>query len=633
MKNRLFIVFCLFTLIGLQAKSQRGLRLPRSGIVSFPLKLSSPDSKLQIIFNRRADGGLTYSFAARSKTLIKTSKVGLSDLGAAVPAKVTFKSVNSVWKPVWGKRAVVPEVYNEFTLDVKVYQIIVRAYNDGIAFRYQFAKEKAIADLTQFNFGGNYTAWYYNGESANIGPEKLSDCDGKRLPVMTIKADDRNYMAIHEADLWWGEPLVLQSQKGETLFSVASKPSTAWMVVMYGTQPGQLADSHLLELLNPAPPKGVDFSWVKPGVAVWDWRIAGAQMDGFTYDMSLPSWKKMVDFASANHMRYLALDADWYGPEFGKDSDPLKGGKVAQVHEIIRYGKTKNVGIWLYLNDVGGRRFPIEQTLKQYSDWGAAGIKYGFMSGNPAEKNERTRMITALCAKNHLLCDFHDGPVHPYGQMRTYPNAVTREYCQAQLDGSTPLEPRTFVTSVFVNMLAGPLDMNNGLADLNQRGRIHHPSYTTNTTLAGEAARTLITFSGVTVIPDIPEAYQKHPEILKFISAQKMPWLASKTINGEIGEYIVMARQAADKTWLIGAATNQDARELDIPLSFLKKGKYKALIIQDGDDADYRTRNESYKSSSKEVSATDVLHVKLAPGGGACVLIKLITRKNAFLSM
>jgi alpha-glucosidase len=622
MKYRLLIIICLFTSIGNWAKSQRSLNLPRSGTVKFPLKLSSPDNKLQITLSRSADGDVTYSFAAHSKTLITSSAIGLSGMGNPVPTKVTFKSVNAVWKPVWGKRAVVPEVYNECALDVKVYRIILRAYNDGIAFRYVFPKEKAMADLTQFNFSGNYTAWYYNGESANIGPEKLSDCDGKRLPVMTIKADHQNYMAIHEADLSWGEPLILQSRKSETLFSVASKPNTAWKVVMYGTTPGQLVDSHLLELLNPAPPKGVDFSWVKPGVAVWDWRIAGAQVDGFTYDMSLPSWKKMMDFASANHMRYLALDADWYGPEFGKDSDPLKGGKVAQVHEIMRYGKTKNVGIWLYLNDVGGRRFPIEQTLKQYSDWGAAGIKYGFMSGTPAEKNERTRMITALCAKNHLLCDFHDGPVHPYGQMRTFPNAVTREYCQAQLDGSTPLEPKTFVTSVFVNMLAGPLDMNNGLADLNQRGRIHHPAYATNTTLVGEAARTLITFSGVTVIPDIPESYQKHPEILRFIASEKMPWLESKTIKGEIGEYIVMARQAADKTWLIGAATNQDARELDIPFSFLKKGKFKALIIQDGDDADYRTRNESYKSSTKEVSATDVIHVKLAPGGGACILIK-----------
>lgn len=622
MKTKILIAFILFTSFLLQAKGECRVRKVPSGSVIFPVVITSPNSRLKLKFTHHPDGEITYSFTANSKTIITNSKVGLSGVGKPVLIGSSTHSIRSVWKPVWGKRAIVPENYNELTLDLKTYKIIVRAYNDGIAFKYNFSKEKAIDDLTQFNFSGNYTAWYYNGESANIGPEKLSDCNDKRLPVMTIKVDNNNYLAIHEANLSWGEPLVLRSEKNENLFTIASKPNNAWKVIMYGTKPGEMVDSHIIELLNPPPSKDLDFSWVKPGVAVWDWRIAGAQVDGFKYDMSLPSWKRMVEFASENNIRYLALDADWYGPEFGKDSDPLKGGKVAQVHEIIQYGKTKNVGIWLYLNDVGGRKYPIDLTLKQYGDWGAAGIKYGFMSGSPAEKNERTRMITELCAKNHLLCDFHDGPVHPYGQMRTFPNAVTREYCQAQLDGSTVLEPKTFVTSVFVNMLAGPLDMNNGLADLKQTGRIHNPAYSANSTLAGEAARTLITFSGVTVLPDIPEHYKKHPEILKFIASQKMPWLESKTIKGEIGEYIVMARRASDKTWLIGVATNENSRELDIPLSFLKKGKYKALIIQDGDDADYRTPDESYKTSHRAVSPTDTLHVKIAPGGGACILIK-----------
>jgi alpha-glucosidase len=622
MKNRILIILFLFTSLSLHA--EHGHSITRNNLRSdiFPLIVTSPNSKLKLKFSYNKNEEIIYSFSANAKIIITDSRVGLSGTDKPVLTSSSRHSTKSVWKPVWGKRAIVPENYNELTLDLKAYKIIVRAYNEGVAFRYEFPKETAVDDLTQFNFSGNYTAWYYNGESANIGPEKLADCSDKRLPVMTIRVDDNNYLAIHEADLPFGEPLVLQSKKSETLFTIASKPSNSWKVIMYGNKAGELVDSHLIELLNPPPPKGMDFSWVKPGVAVWDWRIAGAQIDGFKYDMSLPSWKRMVDFASANNIHYLALDADWYGPEFGKDSDPLKGGKVAQVHEIINYGKTKNVGIWLYLNDVGGRKFPIDITLKQYGDWGAAGIKYGFMSGSPAEKNERTRIITELCAENHLLCDFHDGPVHPYGQMRTFPNAVTREYCQAQLDGSTVLEPKTFVTSVFVNMLAGPLDMNNGIADLTQAGRLHGAAYSSNTTLSGEAARTLITFSGVTVIPDIPENYKKHPEILQFIASQKMPWLESKTIKGEIGEYIVMARQASNNTWLIGAATNEDSRELDIPLTFLKKGKYKALIIQDGNDADYRTPNESYKTLRREVSRTDVIHVKLAPGGGACVLIK-----------
>jgi alpha-glucosidase len=440
---------------------------------------------------------------------------------------------------------------------------------------------------------------------------------------MTVKVDSATYLALHEADLSSGEPLQLQAAKGETTFTIASQPTTAWKVVMYGKTPGDLVDSHLLELLCPPPAKGQDFSWVKPGVALWDWRINGARTENFTYNMSLPSWKRMVDFAAANQLPYLVLDADWYGPEFGKESDPVKGGKVAQVHELIAYGKGKGkgVGIWLYLNDVGGRNYALDETLKRYHDWGAVGIKYGFMSGTPAEKNQRTRLITELCAQNRLLCDFHDGPTHPYGQMRTFPNAVTREYCKAQSDGHQVVQPKTFVTSVFVNMVAGPLDMNNGSASLAQTGRVDNSSPVPST-LAGEAARTLIVFSGATIIPDIPENYQKHPELLRFIAAQKMPWRASKTVQGEIGEYIVMARQAQDKTWLVGAATNEQARELTIPLTFLGQGRYTASLVQDGPEADYRTQHESYTTDTKQVSATDVIRVKLAPGGGACLLLK-----------
>ena len=77
-----------------------------------------------------------------------------------------------------------------------------------------------------------------------------------------------------------------------------------------------------------------------------------------------------------------------------------------------------------------------------------------------------------LCAKNHLLVDFHDGPVHPYGQMRTWPNAVTREFCHAQLDGHHVFVPKTFVTTVFVNMVAGPIDMNNGRCLGSKAGRL-----------------------------------------------------------------------------------------------------------------------------------------------------------------
>jgi alpha-glucosidase len=232
-------------------------------------------------------------------------------------------------------------------------------------------------------------------------------------------------------------------------------------------------------------------------------------------------------------------------------------------------------------------------------------------------------LITELCARNKLLCNFHDGPVHPYGQMRTWPNAVTREFCHAQLDARRVFQPKTFVTTVFVNMLAGPIDMNNGMFDLRQGpntrvdNKLEVPS-----TLVSEAARTLITFSGATILPDVPEYYQKYPGLLRFLAAQQQPWRGSKTLSGVIGEYIVMARQAADGRWLIGAATDEQGRELDVRLDFLPEGRFQATIIQDGEQAHYLKNRETQRVDQRAVTRKDVLPVKLAPGGGACVLLE-----------
>jgi alpha-glucosidase len=578
----------------------------------------SPDGKLQLKFMAGADSTLYYSFVADGKILLKPSPMGPEIKGRLVLKNKTSRLVSDTWTPIWAKRSVVPDHYNEIVLEFNLYTLEARVYNDGIAFRYR--NEDAEKELTAFQFADNFTAWYYKIEDHNVGPEKLNDAEGERMPVMTVKADSVRYMAIHEAALEQGEPLRLNVQKGTALFTVPSKKARAWRVILFGRSPGALVDSHLIELLNPKPAAGADFSWVRPGVAVWDWRINGAVADGFRYDMSLPSWKRMVDFASANGMKSLVLDADWYGPEFNKDSDPLKGGKVEQVKEIIAYGKEKKVGVWLYLNDVAGKEFPLEQILRQYGEWGAAGIKYGFMRGNYEEKNRQTRLITELCAQHHLMVDFHDNPVHPYGQMRTWPNAVTREYNHAQSDARRVFQPKTFVTAVFVNMIAGPLDMNNGAMDMMQKGRVDNPM-PIPATITAEAARTLIVFSGATIIPDIPENYNKHPQILKYIAAEKMPWKESKTLAGEIGEYIVMARQASDGSWLIGAATNENARTLTIPLDFLGGSAFEAMIVQDGSDADYRNNKESYQVNQKMVKRGDAITVKLAPGGGACILL------------
>ena len=609
--------------------------------------LTSPDGKLELSVQKDSAGIWEYTFAGNKEELIKGSRLGYMSVSQGVipsaewPVSASEQWHEGIWKPVWGKRKEVKDHYNELTLTfaapegqqgLDTLKIVFRAYNDGLAFRYVVPETEKQSveikqELTQYNFAGDYTSWFYNGEYHNLGPDKLTEVDGNRMPVMTVQAGENQYMAYHEANLTEGEPLTLTSRKGETLFEVSSKPSvlnagsaSAWRVLLYGTEPGTLVDSHLIELLNPDP-EG-DFSWVKPGMAVWDWRINVAVTDdGCHYTLSYPSWIGMVDFAAEQGFKYLVLDANWYGPEFASDSNPTTGDKAKDVQRLLAYPKEKGVGVWLYLNDVGGRKYPIEQTLKQYGEWGAAGVKYGFMNGTPEEKNHWTRTITQLCAENKLLVDFHDGPVHPYGQMRTWPNAVTREFCHAQLDAHRVFEPKTFVTTVFVNMLAGPVDMNNGMFDLRQGPTTRVDENTpVPSTVVSEAARTLITFSGVTIVPDIPEMYRKYPELLDFLSSEKMPWKESKTLLGRIGEYIVMMRETED-AYLVAAVTNEEERTLSIPLSFLPEGSYRARLMLDGDDAHYLTNRESYQVKELQVKSGDNISVKLAAGGGACLKI------------
>ena len=604
-------------------------------------EVKSPDKKICFKLNLDIHQRLLYKITVAGVDVIDWSALGYVNNLEEVPFTLDLEAITkrpqkskNVWKPLWGKRSQVKDVYNWASFNIPgnagIIDLDLRVYNEGVAFRVSGLPE-TIYENTEFNFAGDYTAWYYNGERHNIGPEKLSDANGERLPIMIIKAADNLYMGLHEADLSAdGWPMRLNSEAGSTSFKVIPEKISdhkgeyigAWRVLMVGKTPGDLVDSHLIELLNPEP-QG-DFSWVRPGVYLWDWRIDGAVWEGYRYGMNYESWVKMIDFAAEQGFQGLVLDANWYGPEFEKDSDPTKGDKARDVQRIIKYGKDKGVGVWLYLNDVAGTNYPIEETLAQYEEWGASGVKYGFMNGTPQEKNRKTQEITALCAKHHLMVDYHDYPVHPFGQMRTYPNAVTREYCKAQLDGRQIFQPKTFVTSAFVNMVAGPIDQNNGFLELHQgRTTRKDNNQEVPSTVTGEIARTLITWSGATVIPDIPEYYQKYPSLLEFLSAEKQPWKESITLAGEIGEYIVMARQNADGDWLIGAATNEDARTLSIPLNFLGKGSFTATINTDAEDTHYRTNRETFVTYDPQtVTRKTVLELPLAPGGGACVLIR-----------
>jgi len=553
----------------------------------------------------------------------------------------SVRTINRTWTPVWGKRRRVRNRCRELTLSlarsagpVARMDVLLRAYDDGLAGRYVLdpATKKpqtleVTDDRTLFAFADDCEAWSYRREHRPRGPERLSAMDGRRNYPMPLRAGPQRYAALLEAALADFAPMTLASQTGSRSVTVevarchVTTPfAMPWRVLLIGRTPGDLVDSDLLVNLNP-PCRIDDPSWIRPGVAFWDWRAWGHRVDGFTYGPDLPSWKRFVDLAGEAGVPYLLLDANWYGPEFEEASDPTTTKKGANVEELIRYARARGVGILLYLNDRATRRHDLDTVLDHYADWGAAGVKYGYMRGSGQAKVQRTRRIIAACAKRHLVCNFHDGPVPPTGDRRTWPNCLTREFCHSQSDARRAFSPGTFCLQVYVNMLAGPIDMCNGLFDLThsrkQRPKVFQQVHST---IVAETARTLITFSGLTVLPDSADAYRAHPALFAFIAAQKMPWDESRTLAGAIGEYIVVMRRTGE-TYLVASATNEDARTLRIGLDFLGQGAYRATLCEDAPDAHYKRNREAYRVRRRDVTASDAVEARLAPGGGHCMML------------
>ncbi|WP_411846592.1 glycoside hydrolase family 97 N-terminal domain-containing protein [Roseibacillus persicicus] len=631
-------------------------------------QIQSPDGRLSLTWELK-DHGLTYQVDRDDETFVSESQTGLrwgpkTVKWDSLDAKI--ETEKATWEPVWGKNKSILDHYQQASVslgsenpaDPKL-TVIFRVYDEGFALRYQIEQGDhssplvILEDLTEFNFSQSGTAWSYNGEAPNVGPEPLNQIETTRRLPMTIQFDEESFATIAEAHLDDFSWMDLRPQEATNSFQVGIEKSSVklpfaspWRAMLIADTAGGLVDANLLENLNP-PCAIEDPSWVKPGLTFWDWRTWGyVAPDGFEYGLDMASWKRFIDFASAKEVPYLLLDANWYGPEFDPEMDPkvsrdhllkqLPSGEIVRspappnwdeaidVPALIKYGQERGVGIFLYINDKARINYDFEETLATYQAWGAAGIKYGFMTGtNRQGKVNKTNEIIRLCAKYKLMCNFHDGPIPPNGDYRTWPNCTTREYCHAQADAKRSFTPSTFNTSIFVNMVVGPIDMNNGMFALEgaekDRPRVFEaiPS-----TIVGECARILATFSGQSIVLDAPESFGAHPELFSFLSAQKQPWQDSTTIAGEIGNYIVMRRTAADGTILLAATTNEEPRELVVPLDFLGAQPMEALIIQDGEDASYLKNQESYETEVRPVRSGESLTLKLAAGGGACVLFR-----------
>lgn len=615
---------------------------------------NSPNGNVEFVLTTGRQ--LLYSVKSDHQPVINDSRLGLvfKNLGVVgnnmVLENFTETTINETWEPILSKNSQVINHYNLVHINLKQHvfpgfklQLIVRIYNDGVAFRYlldddMYDKTLWLEDeLTSFSFWMNSACWaadygsYTSHQEAEFVKMSVADVkDDAFVGLPLLAKSGTKYVAIAEAGLkdWAGMYLKGGQNKGKdaTLYAHLSKVKSKqgelsvgrvsmpvkspWRVVMVGARPGDLIESDLIQNLN-EPSKIVDPSWIKPGLCAWDnWWSRDVKMD-------TKNIKVYIDLAAQNKFPYMLIDWHWYGVPDKVKSNVLTVASSVNMPEVLLYAKSKKVKLWLWLNHTDLNR-NMEKAFALYQSWGIAGVKIDFMARDDMQMVDWYHKTTALAAKYHLMVNYH-GAYKPTGLRRTYPNLMTREGVLGNEYNkwSYRVTPEHNVTIPFTRMLAGPMDYTPG--GFQNRG-IGEFKPQINTLVMGtrchELAKFVVYESPITTVCDHPSNYEQQAG-MDFLQHVPTVWDETKVLQGEVGEFIVMARRSGS-TWYLAGMTNSKGRELSVDYGRLLKGATSITLWKDkveGKATELIHRTES-------VSDNQQLLLTLAPGGGFVAIIK-----------
>lgn len=529
---------------------------------------------------------------------------------------LTFKTKTTVtkdtsWKPVHGERSLIKDHYNEavitfFKEDNPHYQLQIqfRAYDAGIAFRYYFPEDPTgvydhiTSENTEFTLPENTKAFFTSWGQGKHQVLPLKNWPDQSERPLTLQLQNGLYACLTEAQMtdYARAKFKLSTEKPNTLITSLyggvdqiTYFGTPWRVIMAGEKAGDLIENeNLIQNLNP-PNEIKTTDWIRPGKIK---RQMSLTTEGALED---------IDFAAAHHLQYILFDWKWYGPPLTFNSDATQVKAPIDLKKVVDYGRSKNIGVWLYVN--------LQALVKQedelfplYHQWGIKGVKFGFVQ--VGSQRWTAWLIDAIkkAAANELMVDVHDD-YRPTGEDRTYPNLMTAEGVR----GNEEFPDATHNTILpFTRYIAGPADYT-----------ICYYDKRIKTTHAHQLALSVVYYSPLQTLfwYDKPSAYENEPEIEFF---EKVPtvWNETKVIQGKPGEFITTARRSGND-WFVGIITNNDARTLQIPLSFLIKEKqYEATIYADDPSVSTKTKVSVKKSM---VKAATTLNVKLDASGGQAI--------------
>ena len=624
--------------------------------------LTSPDK--QITATITAGDTLTYKVDYKGETILQPSKLTLTFGGLktfGVKPKVANAKQTSVDEiidaVVAQKSSKIADSYNQLTIKFRRgYAIAFRAYNDGVAYRWQttIKGEHIVKDeLVEFAFPDKAKLWFPEEKSiyshqerkysyinlSEVGPTRfgstgmlvdlgkakvyLSESDLEEYPGMFLRGSASKPNSL--IGKFAGYPLEVKSksdrdevvtQYADFLAKTAGSRTFPWRLMVITDNDIKLAESMMVYKLA-SENRIKDPSWIKPGKVAWDWwNDLNIYNTNIKSGVNTETYKYYIDFASRYGLRYIILDEGWYHLE-----DVLKVKKEVNIEELISYGKSKNVDIilwvtWKALNE------KMDEALTQFEKWGVKGIKVDFMQRDDQKMVEFYYTTASKAAEHKLLVDYH-GAYKPTGLQRTFPNVISFEGVYG-LEQNKWTDDETVdhnVTLPFIRMVAGPMDftpgaMLNATKDEFKANWSRPMAYGTR---CHQLGMYVIYESPLQMLADSPSNYYHEPAAMDFLSKVPTVWDQTIGIDGKVGDFIIMARRSGSQ-WYIGGMTDWTSRDATIKLDFLPEGEHTLTLWQDGPNADKAAVDCITKKIT--VSKGQTITIPMAKGGGFVGIIE-----------
>nr|WP_303776768.1 glycoside hydrolase family 97 protein [Bacteroides intestinalis] len=632
------------------------------------LSISSPDGKLKFSLKVTPEN-ISYEVNYKKQPLVENSSLGFNfdsgEFGSNLKVgKVRRKSIDETYELVVGKVSTARNHCNEMVVPLqekvspgRLINLVVRAFNDGIAFRYEFPEQEGwnsyvmYDEKTQFRLSGNpmallmYLPGYINtheGVYTHTGYDKIAKKRLIEMPV-TLEFENGVFMSITEAAIrdYAGMYLVkekdaftgkLSPRLGQEKIKVEINEfphRTPWRVISVSDRIGGLLETNILTSLN-EPCKIEDTSWIKPCRTTFTWWNGNVVPDStFSPGNNFETNKYYIDFAARNgldaHGIYGYAETPWYYDDnfnfgwAGPNADITRPIPCLNMPRIADYAKSKGVGIhlWVHWRPLYDK---LEEAFALYEKWGVKGLMVDFLDRDDQEMIRIQEDILKAAAKHRLFIQFH-GSSKPSGLTRTYPNEFTREgtlnYEVCKWD--TLVNADHDISIPFTRLLAGPADYHLGgfRALPRSKFKIQYVNPYVMSTRCHMMAMYVVLENHLTSLCDKPEAYEGQPgfEVLRTVPGT---WDEIRVPLAEFNKYVTVARRSGTDWW-VGTLNDGTARTLNLKLDFLEDGKYQAEIYTDAPDADENPNH--LNKETRTVTRKDVIELPLAADGGSVLRI------------